>query len=60
MASAGPSAPSGRTAPAGWRIESSLGLEIEVPADWAVNDIRCNQTSAPSVVRDSDVEPACG
>ncbi len=59
VASGGPSAPSGRPTTAGWRLESSLGLEIEVPVDWVVNNIRCNQTSAPSVVRDTGFEPLC-
>ncbi|MCI0687755.1 MAG: hypothetical protein L0Y54_11030 [Sporichthyaceae bacterium] len=38
-------------APDGWTWYSSLGMEIAVPADWRVNDIDCNQTNAPSVVR---------
>lgn len=54
-----PAEPDGRTASPGWRLESSLGMEIEVPADWATNDIRCNQTGAPSVVRARNVEPLC-
>jgi len=54
-----PAVPNGRTAAPGWRLESSLGMEIEVPDDWATNDIRCNQTGAPSVVRGQNVEPAC-
>jgi hypothetical protein len=35
----------------GWRWESSLGVEVAVPADWTINDTDCNQTDAPSVVR---------
>jgi hypothetical protein len=35
----------------GWRLESSLGVEIEVPAGWSINDYGCAQTAAPSVVR---------
>lgn len=34
-----------------WRWESSLGLELEVPASWAINDYGCGQTDAPTVVR---------
>jgi hypothetical protein len=33
----------------GWRWESALGIEVEVPADWAINDIDCNMTDAPTV-----------
>ena len=41
-----------RTPPVeGWRWESSRGIEVAVPGDWAINDSGCNQTDAPSVVR---------
>jgi hypothetical protein len=36
---------------AGWRWESSHGLELAVPASWKINDTDCNQTDAPSIVR---------
>jgi hypothetical protein len=36
---------------AGWRWESSRGLELGVPASWRINDTDCNQTDAPSIVR---------
>ncbi len=49
----------GRSAAAGWRLESSLGLEIEVPADWATNNSGCGQTDASSVVRGKGVETMC-
>ncbi len=40
-------APSAEPAP--WRLESSLGLELEVPATWAINDYECNMSQAPTV-----------
>src|SRR5690242_15879359 len=36
-----PGTPNGRTATPGWRLVSSLGLEIEVPADWGTNQATC-------------------
>jgi hypothetical protein len=45
--------------PAGWRMESSLGVEIAVPGDWIVNDWGCNQTPAPTVVRYQGAVTAC-
>ena len=36
---------------AGWRWESSHGLELPVPDSWKINDTDCNQTDAPSIVR---------
>jgi hypothetical protein len=45
-----PPATAKATAPS-WRTESSLGVQIEVPSDWAVNDYGCNMSDRPSVVR---------
>ena len=36
---------------AGWRWESSLGVQIQVPQGWAVNDYGCDQDARPSVLR---------
>jgi hypothetical protein len=55
---AAPTATTGSTEP-GWRWESSLGAEIEVPAHWAVNDFGCNMTDKPTVVRGYTVGRAC-
>jgi hypothetical protein len=41
----------GRQAAPGWRLVASLGLEFEVPADWATNDRGCDSTDGPTVVR---------
>jgi hypothetical protein len=43
----------------GWRLESSLGAQIEVPSAWAVNDLGCNMTDRSSVVRGAGVVSAC-
>jgi hypothetical protein len=49
-----------RTPPAdGWRWESSLGIELAVPADWSVNDTGCGQTDAPTIVRGVGAELDC-
>ena len=49
-----------RSVPAdGWRWESSLGVEVAVPADWKINDTDCNQTDAPSVVRSQGTVLSC-
>lgn len=49
-----------RTPPAdGWRWESSVGLEVAVPASWSVNDTGCAQTDAPTVVRAQGFRTAC-
>lgn len=57
-ASAAPAAtPPG--AAAGWRLESSLGVQIEVPADWAVNDHGCNMSDRPTVVRAQGPQRQC-
>ncbi len=37
--------------PAGYRFESSIGLQIVVPATWKTNDFGCNGDDQPSVVR---------
>ncbi|KYG08177.1 hypothetical protein BE21_02035, partial [Sorangium cellulosum] len=46
-------------AAAGWRFESSLGVQIEVPADWAVNDYGCNMSDRPTVVRAQVYQLGC-
>src|SRR3954462_10781472 len=46
-----PHAPDPPPAAEGWRWESSLGIELAVPADWSVNDVGCLQTDAPTIVR---------
>ncbi len=46
-----PEAPDRSPPAAGWRWESSHGLELAVPASWKINDTDCNQTDAPSIVR---------
>src|SRR5688572_24208958 len=43
--------PPGNTTEAQWRVESSLGAQAEVPADWGTNDFGCGMTAAPTVVR---------
>jgi hypothetical protein len=49
-----------RSVPAdGWRWESSLGVEVAVPADWATNDTDCGQTEASSVVRSQGLVSNC-
>jgi hypothetical protein len=45
--------------PAGWRLESSLGAQIAVPANWAVNDSGCGMTTRPSVVRGKGLQTLC-
>jgi hypothetical protein len=42
-----------------FRVESSLGVQIEVPSHWAVNDYGCNMTDGPSVVRGVGVQTMC-
>jgi hypothetical protein len=49
----------GNHANPGWRLESSLGAEIAVPANWAVNDSGCGMTDRPSVVRAKGISTAC-
>ncbi|WP_344122493.1 hypothetical protein, partial [Planosporangium flavigriseum] len=43
----------------GWRLESSLGAEIAVPATWAINDSGCGMTTRPSVVRAKGMATLC-
>jgi hypothetical protein len=45
--------------PDGWEFVSSLGLEVGVPGDWAVNDYGCHMTDRPSVVRGRGAEEEC-
>jgi hypothetical protein len=45
--------------PFGWRFESSLGAQIAVPANWAVNDSGCGITRRPSVVRGKGLQTLC-
>jgi len=45
--------------PVGWRLESSLGVEILVPQAWVTNDIGCGMTGKPTVVRGQGVVTAC-
>jgi hypothetical protein len=40
--------PSQGTVPAGWRVHSAGGVEVAVPADWAINDYGCGMTSRPT------------
>lgn len=40
-------------------MESSLGVQIEVPAHWAVNDYGCNMSDKPTVVRGGGVVLSC-
>ncbi|KYF91708.1 hypothetical protein BE20_14000, partial [Sorangium cellulosum] len=58
-ASAAPAATPPPAAAAGWRFESSLGVQIEVPADWAVNDYGCNMSDRPTVVRAQMLQLGC-
>lgn len=44
-------APSVATPPAGWRLDSSLGIQMSVPAAWVLNDYGCGQDARPTVVR---------
>lgn len=39
------------TVPPGWRVESSIGAEVAVPADWVLDDYGCGMTDAPTVIR---------
>lgn len=48
-----------QTAPAGYRLESSLGVQIAVPADWQTNDFGCTGDARPSVVRAPGLVPLC-
>jgi hypothetical protein len=49
-----------RSASGGYRIESSLGVQISVPQDWTVNDVGCpHQDGRPTVVLGGAFEAAC-
>jgi hypothetical protein len=37
--------------PAGWRVESSVGVEVATPSDWVLDDYGCGMTAAPTVLR---------
>lgn len=56
---AGAIAETGATPAPGWRLESSLGLQISVPAHWAVNDYGCNMSQQPTVVRGQGAQMSC-
>jgi hypothetical protein len=44
----------------GWRWESSLGAEIQVPENWTVNEYGCgSMTANPTVVRGVGAQTAC-
>ncbi len=45
-----PSSPAVPAVPSEWRVESSNGIEISVPADWATNDFGCPMSDRSSVV----------
>ena len=51
--------PPGPLAPAGQRLESSLGMQIYVPDTWRVNDTGCGQDDQPSVNRGSGAVRMC-
>jgi hypothetical protein len=54
-------APNGRVATPGWRLESSAGMEIEVPAAWGINDVdTCAPNDHPTVVRGQGLVAGCG
>lgn len=59
MTPAGAIAETGATPDPGWRLESSLGLQISVPAHWAVNDYGCNMSQQPTVVRGQGAQRSC-
>ncbi|WP_437898080.1 hypothetical protein [Sorangium sp. So ce124] len=46
-------------APAAWRQESSLGVQISVPAHWAVNDYGCGLSDRPTAVRGQGAQRQC-
>lgn len=43
--------PVGTATPDPWRLESSLGIQMSVPAAWVLNDFGCHQDDRPTVVR---------
>lgn len=54
-----PSAVSASVLAPGWRWESSIGAQIQVPETWAVNDYGCLMSGKPTVDRGMRSEPAC-
>lgn len=47
-----PSPTSGQSmAPVGWRVESSVGVEVATPSTWVLDDYGCQMTAAPTVLR---------
>jgi hypothetical protein len=52
--------PSDGRAPAGWRLESSLGVKIAVPASWSRNDYGCAMSAQPTVEHWRSDERDCG
>jgi hypothetical protein len=44
---------------AGWRVESSMGVQIGVPSHWAINDYGCGMTDGPTVVRGQGAQRLC-
>lgn len=42
-----------------WRWESSRGLEAQVPAAWAINDIGCGMSQGPTVARAIAAQRLC-
>jgi hypothetical protein len=54
-----PAAAAGAPA-SGWRWESALGAEIQVPDSWTVNEFGCGRMTAnPTVVRGQGAQTAC-
>jgi len=51
--------PPGTTLEPGWRVESSLSVQAEIPIHWAINDFGCNMTAAPTVVRGQGATRLC-
>jgi hypothetical protein len=47
------------TVPPGWRVEGAAGVEVAVPADWAVNDYGCAMSDRPSYVLNSGSPALC-
>ena len=46
--------------PGGWRVVSSRGLQVAVPADWPINaDLSCGPQPAFSLTRDPGAQPVC-
>lgn len=45
--------------PEGWQLQSSLGIEIAVPADWVVNQTSCRGPSGSTILRAPGAVPAC-